>query len=269
MNRAQKMEATAKIASNPYFEKYKAKIQHLQSSNPEEYEFKLQQLHERLNPTKPTAPSPSQPDGSKSSSVDGPTPTAVPPSEATQVRAGMTRSKGLDSVMKLELIQDKEPAEITKIWNQFHSKKDCVFAVLSTSEFQNLLEKAKECPVFVFPIPRDDGFEFMLCQFDSHDIYFTPLAMFQMVRENAPPCLTLQHYSDLMDSKGLVLMAGQYDEKVIKKELALNLVQQMSMFYGRGSKFYEMVKRFNYQPEDFKYEELIETLKSLPQYDLK
>ena len=30
MNRAQKMEATAKIASNPYFEKYKAKIQHLQ-----------------------------------------------------------------------------------------------------------------------------------------------------------------------------------------------------------------------------------------------
>jgi len=269
MNRAQRMEATAQIASNPYFDKYKAKLQHLQSSDPDEYEYKLQQLHERLNPTKRAAPSPSKDDGSKSSSVDGPTPTAVPPSEATQVKAGMTRSKGLDSVMKLELIQDQEPAEITKIWNQFHSKKDGVFAVLSTSEFQNLLEKAKECPVFVFPIPRDDGFEFMLCQFDRHDVYFTPLAMFQMVRENAPPCLTLQHYSDLMDSKGIVLMEGQFDEKVIKKELALNLVQQMSMFYGRDSKFYEMVKRFNYQPETFKYEELVATLKSLPQCDLK
>lgn len=54
-----------------------------------------------------------------------------------------------------------------------------------------------------------------------------------------------------------------------KQQAALSLVQQMSIFYGRGSKFYDIVHRFNYRPEKFQYQELIEALKSLPQYDMK
>jgi len=258
---------TVDVSTNPFFEKYKAKIEHLKSTSPEEYEFKLQQLTDKFfPPKKPQSSSVDPPAGGKTYSDPI---KVVAPSETAQAGAGMTRSKGLDSVMKMETIQDKSAEEITQLWNQFHSTKDCVFAVLKNDEFANLKEKSKECPVFVFPIPRDDGFEFILCQFDRNDVYFTPLSMFQMVRENAPPCLTLQHYTELMDTKGIVLMAGQYDDKVLKQELALNLVQQMSIFYGKGSKYFDLVKRFNYQPESFKYEELIDALKSLPQHDLK
>lgn len=262
---------TADISENPFFQKYKAKIQHMQDTNPEEYEQKLQELSDRLNPR--PRPSSVSPD----SSVDPPSfdkskpdaPKVVPPSDVAREGVGMTKSKGLNSVMKVELLEDKTAEEITKIWNQYHSTKDCVFAVLKTNEFQNLKEKSKECPVFVFPIPRDDGFEFILCQFDRNDVYFTPLAMFQVVRENAPPCLTLTHYTELNDSKGIVLMTGQYDEKILNEKSALSLVQLMSIFYGKDSKFYSLVKQFNYEPETFKYQDVIDAFKSLPQHDIK
>jgi len=255
----------AEIKTNPFFEKYKAKIEHLKSTHPDEYEEKLRLLTEKFAP-KPKTPEPEQ--VSQGKTYDKPIEVA-PPSAEAQAGAGMTRSKGLDSVMKIELIQDKTPEEITKLWNEYHSHKECVYAVLTASEFNNLIEKSKECPVFVYPIPRNDGFEFILCQFDRNDVYFTPLSMFQVVRENAPPCLTVTHYPELKDSKGIVLMNGQHDPKVINQNLALNLVQQMSIFYGKNSKFFELVKRFNYQPEEFKYEELIDAIKSLPQCDLK
>ncbi|GFR86103.1 ATP synthase mitochondrial F1 complex assembly factor 1 [Elysia marginata] len=252
------------ISGNPFYEKYKSKIQHMQQTNPEEFEEKLKDLSERLKPKQP-ATSTVQSAKDTAQSV----PKTCTPTEVAKAGVGMTRKEGLDSVLKMDLIKDKNAEEISQIWSQYHANKDCVFSVLKAEEFQNLMEKSKECPVFVYPIPRDDGFEFILSQFDRHDVYFTPLSMFQLVRENAPPCLTLKHYAELMEDKGIVLMAGHYDDQVLKQELALNLTQQMSIFYGRGSKFYELVKCFNYTPEKFQYQDLIDALKSLPQYDLK
>ncbi|RUS72893.1 hypothetical protein EGW08_019353 [Elysia chlorotica] len=254
-------EEAIDIAGNPFFQKYRNKIQHMQQTNPEEYEEKLKDLTERLKPK------PSSTDSANSTIQNAPK--TCTPTDTAKAGVGMTRQEGLDSVLKMDLITDKNAEEIAQIWSQYHVNKDCVFSVLKVEEFQNLMEKSKECPVFVYPIPRDDGFEFILSQFDRHDVYFTPLSMFQLVRENAPPCLTLKHYAELIDDKGIVLMAGHYDDKVLKQELALSLTQQMSIFYGRGSKYYELVKCFNYTPEQFKYQDLIDALKSLPQYDLR
>jgi ATP synthase F1 complex assembly factor 1 len=257
---------TPDVSQNPFFDKYKSKIQHLQSSSPEEYEDRIKELSERLN-TRP--PSQRSNEGFSSTDTGAQPPKVAPPSDAARAGAGMTGSKSLSTILKMELIQDKTPEEIALIWNQYHSGKDCIFAVLKESEYQNLMEKSKECPVFVYPIRRDDGFEFILSQFDRHEVYFTPLGMFQLVRENAPPCLTLTYYRELMHDKGIVLMNGQFDPKVLKQELALSLVQQLSIFYGINSKYYGIVQRFNYQPEKFQYQELIDALKSLPQYDIK
>ncbi|KAK3796945.1 hypothetical protein RRG08_032247 [Elysia crispata] len=237
----------------------------MQKSNPEEYEEKLKDLAERLKP-KPSSTNTKS--DSVSSTIQN-APKTCTPTDTAKAGVGMTRQEGLDSVLKMDLIKDKTTEEISQIWSQYHCNKDCVFSVLKVEEFQNLMEKSKECPVFVYPVPREDGFEFILSQFDRHDVYFTPLSMFQLVRENAPPCLTLKHYAELMDDKDIVLMAGHYDDKVLKQELALNLTQQMSIFYGRGSKFYDLVKCFNYTPEKFQYQDLIDALKTLPQYDLK
>ncbi|CAG5124144.1 unnamed protein product [Candidula unifasciata] len=263
-NKGNSKRKVVDISENPFFDKYKSKLQYLQSANPEEYNEKVKELSERFKPKKADV------NARTASSDPGFNPIQVtPPSETARAGAGMTSSKGLDSILKMDLIHDKTAEEISKIWNQYHSGKDCVYAVLKAEDYENLREKSKECPVFVYPVRRDDGFEFILSQFDRNEVYFTPLGMFQMVRENAPPCLTLTHYTDLIEDKGIVLMNGQFDEKVLKQQLALSLVQQMSIYYGRNSKFYNLVYRFNYEPHNFQYQELIDALKSLPQYDIK
>lgn len=33
---------------------------------------------------------------------------------------------------------------------------------------------------FVFPLPRDRGYEFILCQFSGHEAHFTPLINYQV-----------------------------------------------------------------------------------------
>merc|ERR1712062_650445 len=88
------------ISTNPFFEKYKAKIQHMQDTNPEEYEEKLRELQERQAP-KPAAASAPAPEktasgtsgasNSSSSSVDPPK--VVVPSKEAQAGVGMTRQK--------------------------------------------------------------------------------------------------------------------------------------------------------------------------------
>jgi ATP synthase F1 complex assembly factor 1 len=55
---------------------------------------------------------------------------------------------------------------------------------------------------FIYPLPRNDGYEFMMSQFDGNVIYFTPLAVYQSLKENAPPCLTVAHFTEFKDDKG-------------------------------------------------------------------
>ncbi|KAK0042581.1 ATP synthase mitochondrial F1 complex assembly factor 1 [Biomphalaria pfeifferi] len=249
---------STEIESNPFFKKYKSKLQHLQSNSPNEYEARIKDLADRLKPKKID-------DSSKKLQP----PQTVLPSEVAKSGVGMSKKQGLDSIMKMDLVRDKTAEEITQIWNEYHNGKDCVYAVLKTNVYQNLMIKAKECPVFVYAIPRNEGFEFILSQFDQNDVYFTQLSMFQLVRENAPPCLTLNHYTEFLEDKGIVLMSGKYDSNVLKREMALGLVQQMSVFYGLNSRYFELVYRFNYEPARFHYQELIDAVKALPQVNIK
>ncbi|KAH9523694.1 ATP synthase mitochondrial F1 complex assembly factor 1 [Bulinus truncatus] len=250
---------SAEIEANPFFNKYKLKLDHLQSQNPDEYESKIKELADRLKPKKKL--------DCESQKLQPPQ--TVLPSDVAKAGVGMAKTQGLDSIMKVDLIRDKTAEEITQIWNEYHQGKDCLYAVLKANVYQNLLIKSRECPIFVYAIPRNEGYEFILSQFDKHDVYFTPLSMFQLIKENAPPCLTLNHYTELLEDKGIILMTGKYDSKVLKRELALGLVNQMSVFYGLNSRYFDLVYRFNYEPARFHYQELIDALKSLPHFDIK
>ena len=82
------------------------------------------------------------------------------------------------------------------------------------------------CLQFVYPLPRDEGYEFFFSEFSGVCCYFTSLinyqvsnslslslslsllqhlsiACWQMYQANAPVCLTLTHYTDLQESKGI------------------------------------------------------------------
>lgn len=254
-NAQETKKADDSIVNNPFYEKYRNKLHHMAESEPEEYKWRLQQLEEEKKPKKrpPTPPA----DGQQTSAGATATPQPIPRS------ASYSPAKGLDSLMKLDLVQDKTAAEIEQIWKEYHKTKDCVFAVLQKEAYEDLMTKALSCPTFIYPLPRDDGHEFILMQFDGKDVQFTPLAMYQMLKENAPACLTLIHYTELMDSKGIVLMSGQYDDKVLKREDAVMLVQMMAIYYGKNSPRFDRVQTFNYHPQRFDHKQLIEDYENL------
>lgn len=68
---------------------------------------------------------------------------------------------------------------------------------------------------FLFPLPRKQGYEFVVVQFEGKEAHFTTLINYQAYKENAPECLTLIHYTELAKEKGIVLMVGEYDTNVM------------------------------------------------------
>lgn len=88
--------------------------------------------------------------------------------------------KKLEDIMKVELLADKTADEITKIWLDYHKEKDVLVAAIPTETFNLLMARGKDYPLFIFPLPRSQGYEFFLLQFASNTVHFTPLLCYQV-----------------------------------------------------------------------------------------
>lgn len=88
--------------------------------------------------------------------------------------------KRLEDVMKLSLIEDRPVEEIREIWLEYHKQIDVIAAAIPTESFDLLMENAKKHPIFIFPIPRSQGYEFIMFQFAANTVHFTPLLCYQV-----------------------------------------------------------------------------------------
>lgn len=237
------------LENNPLFEKYKDKIKKLQESSPDEFQAKVETMLE----SKKQKQTPGQPLAS---------PSATSPSSNTEregsVKSQLHKPKGLDGVMKLELIKDKSAEEIAHIWKEYHKTKDGIFAVINGKDYEEISKRSAQYSTFLFPVPRSEGYEFIVVQFSGHQCYFTPLIAFQNYKDNAPPCLTMTHYTELQQEKGIVLMSGEYDDQMINTQDATILAQQVQMYYGpQGTERFKLVEKMHKQPNDFKHADVI------------
>lgn len=153
------------MTENPYFGKYADKIAKIQKTSPEELVARLekQKVKEKKEAEKPR-------DYSE----------LMHPKQKTGDGKGEIPYKKLEDLMKLDLIQGKPVEEIKQIWLEYHLKKEAIAAVIPTAVFETLMENAKKYPVFIFPIPRSQGFEFIMFQFAANTIHFTPLLCYQV-----------------------------------------------------------------------------------------
>lgn len=167
--------------------------------------------------------------------------------------------------MKLELIQDKEPDEIKSIWEQYHIQKEHVIAAtLPSKDFDRLMARAEKHPIFLFALPRSQGYEFIMCQFEGNAVHFTPLLYYQVHKENAPECLTIIHYTDLKETKGIVLMKGEYDKNVIDAKEAQCLANQLQLYYTQDDpNKIRLLEVFTSKPDEFKHMDLIKEIENL------
>jgi len=173
----------------------------------------------------------------------------------------------LDDILKTELLKDATPEEITKIWTEYHQKKEgFVSAVIPSLHYAEIEAKGRICPRFVYAMLKDTGgFEMIYSEIHQHRISFTSLEAFKALQSSAPPLLELFHYVDFQQTKELVLMRGAYKEPLTSTE-AVFLVNQLQMYYRIDPERYKLVHTFNHNPMFFDYNEL---LKNLDSPDLK
>ncbi|XP_077981740.1 ATP synthase mitochondrial F1 complex assembly factor 1-like [Glandiceps talaboti] len=240
------------LEGNPYYSKYSAKIEEMRRTNPEEFKTRFEQKENRK---KASAKVNDAAADRLRAAREGKPSMSSSSSRSTQ--------KTLDSVMKLELIQDKTTEEITQIWKDYHSQKDCIAAAIPSRNYEKIHERSQKYPMFLYLLPRKQGYEFILGQFDNHNCHFTSLINYQAYGENSPVLLTMIHYTELQKNKGIVLMQGELDTNTLQVHEAQFLGNQIQMYYGSDDQSkLNLLDNFNNHPENFKHTDLIQELES-------
>jgi len=245
-NKVLSKEQIDELQKNPFFDKYAEKIAKLQKTNPEEFLSRMEAKSERDKPAKP-----------KDFSLPG---VAKPSSAVTSP----LKQKSLNTIVKVDLLADKSPQEIGSIWNEHFASKDAVAAVIPAETYKIMQARFKEFNTFLFPLPRDMGYEFIVVQFLGDEAHFSTLINYQAHKENAPECLSMVHYTEFAEDKGIVLMVGEYDKDILNAKEAKCLADQVEIYYSRPNESkLDLMNKFTNSPQYFDHMELIKEMNNL------
>ena len=181
----------------------------------------------------------------------------------TLVAGQSSLPKDLNDILKLEKLHDKNKEEIGHIWKEYFKSKQSISAVIPKDIYERIYSRAQECPTFIYPLVKEQGYEFILAQFQDNQCFFTSLLSYQAHGENAPWQMNLTHYTELKDDKGIVLMLGEIDQEKLNILEAQCLAQQLQMFYATSDEErFNLVYMFNKDPDKFKYMDVIKEVEA-------
>ncbi|XP_040422171.1 ATP synthase mitochondrial F1 complex assembly factor 1 [Cygnus olor] len=242
----------AALEENPFYGKYRHKIQELRRASPDVFESRMEKRNEVKK----------QPVGySKQAEFVRCMEEKAEGLGTKTSKGGFTRDKTLDSILNVEMVKEKSAEEIKQIWNQYFSAKDTVYAVIPAEKFDLIWKRAQKCPSFLYALPRKEGYEFFVGQWSGAELHFTSLINVQTQGESAPSQLVLYHYPELQKEKGIVLMTAEMDSKFLVVHEAQCLANQVQLFYATDrSETYELVETFNHRSNEFKYMSVIAEL---------
>ena len=276
-------EMEEKLVDNEYFGKYKAQFESLKSSDPVEY---LRRLDKLASVTESLAQMKAQEiaennsaagdlndkignlsvNGAESEKVEGGEAQAKSEEELEAAATGNAKAPtglpyDLNKLLKVDLMKDKTKDEVANIWKQYFSTHNSICAIIPKKKFTQISTLATVCPQFIYPVPRDEGYEMYLGQWQDNMMFFTSLVYYHKHGEHAPPQLSMHHYPNLQESHGIVLMASRIDTNQISVQDAQFLAYLVELFYGTDDG--ELVRKFRYQPETFSHEMVIEKIEKM------
>ncbi|CAB4010194.1 ATP synthase mitochondrial F1 complex assembly factor 1 [Paramuricea clavata] len=242
------------ITTNPFFEKYAGKIKRAQGSesndNPNQsktsssnfYENaldeELENFKAKSKKTKSTI-SPNSRSGSQS----------------------LYGQKSLDAIMNLEKVKEESASTIEELWREYHRDKDSVSAVIPAEMYDKIQERAKQYPIFIYPIPRNEGYELMVGEFLEDQVYLTSVINYQTLGENSPWLIAFTHFTELKESKGIVLMVAEVDTNHLATHEAMFIANLIQLYYGTDDENkLSLLKTFNLNPDQFNHMSVIEEM---------
>uniref|UniRef100_A0ABI8AAP4 ATP synthase mitochondrial F1 complex assembly factor 1 n=1 Tax=Felis catus TaxID=9685 RepID=A0ABI8AAP4_FELCA len=132
--------AGAELEANPFYDRYRDKIQQLRRSDPAAFESRLEKRSEfRKQPVGHSR------QGDFIKCVEQKT----DPLGKQPVSRGFTKDKTLSSIFNIEMVKDKTAEEIRQIWQQYFAAKDTVYAVIPEEKFDLIWTRAQSCPTNV------------------------------------------------------------------------------------------------------------------------
>lgn len=243
-------KALENLEKNPFFDKYANKIAKLQQTSPEEF---LQRVESQANKLQ-----------AKKEKQEGERKYYQSAAKPCLGEEEQPRQAKLNSIMKMDMIGDKTKDEIANIWTDYHKDKDYICGILTVEQFDKMFERGKKYSTFLLSLPRKHGYEFIVSQFYGLEIHMTPLLWYQAHKENAPECLTMVHYTELKDNKGIVLMRGEFDKNCISVQEAQCLANELQLYYCTdNTQRLQLLETFTKKPDEFKHMDLIAQLETI------
>nr|CAG4718421.1 unnamed protein product [Naegleria fowleri] len=172
--------------------------------------------------------------------------------------------KSLDQIVKVPLLERETPEAIIKIWKDHHEMNPLILAeTVPYTQYQVLKHRSKDCPMFVLPVFKNIGFQTVVLQFQTEHVLFTSMREFKAKGEWASPQMSLTHFTEFSQTKGIVLMRGETNDAHINKAEGRELARFMYKFYLDDNLYHTFVEVFNKEPSRFNFEELINAVKAL------
>ncbi|XP_077450760.1 ATP synthase mitochondrial F1 complex assembly factor 1 isoform X5 [Stigmatopora argus] len=176
--RAFSVRKEPKLEDNPYYFKYQEKIQKMCSSRPQEFKARMEKSHK--SKTKMLGSS-KQADFVRA--VEQQLKKQNNLAAENKTSRSITKNKTLGSILNLERIQDKTGEEIAEIWTKHYATKDTISAVIPRQTYEIIATRAQSCPMFLYALPQNEGYEFFVGQWSSNMLNFTSLINIQDTME--------------------------------------------------------------------------------------
>ncbi|XP_020033597.1 ATP synthase mitochondrial F1 complex assembly factor 1 isoform X4 [Castor canadensis] len=210
----------SELEANPFYDRYRDKIQQLRRSDPAAFESRLEKRSEfRKQPVGHSR------QGDFIKCVEQKTDTLG----KQPMSKGFTKDKTLSSIFNIEMVKDKTAEEIKQIWQQYFAAKDTVYAVIPKEKFDLIWNRAQSCPT-----TRGDAATSQLI------LYHYP----ELKEEKGIVLMTAE-----MDSTFLNVPEAQ----CIANQVQLFYATDRKETYG-------LVETFNLRPNEFKYMSVIAEL---------
>lgn len=116
--------------------------------------------------------------------------------------------------------------------------------------------------MFVLPVFRGpDAFETFVLQCQLPHIAFTSLEDYKRHGSSAPPHLVVTHYTELLDSKGIVLVRGDIVQpRSLDMISAKSLISNCHEYYADRNAKGAFVHAFNHRPREFDFIKMLDSM---------
>ena len=179
--------------------------------------------------------------------------------------------KGLDEILKLELLQQASPAAIMNLWMTHHQQYKHYWGRVITAEaYDAMITRLRENPFFVIPVFRDKGLFNVVTNFQAGEdlVICCPLGEWQKQQGNATCHMTVQFFTELKNSKGIVLMRAELKDNHMNKSDAMFVSHCLIKYYTFPQNF-EYVETFNKNPTQFNYHNYLRQMRDEARADGK